>query len=99
MKTFDDLTDQPVHSLIGRYNVVDAGGEKLGTLDALWTDQDTGKVEFLGVKTGWLSGKIHVVPARGVELEDDKDRIRVPYEAQQVKDAPSYPAQEELSEA
>jgi uncharacterized protein (TIGR02271 family) len=98
MKTFDTLTDQPSHSLIG-YNVMDAGGEKIGTLDALWTDEQTGKVEFLGVKTGWLAGKIHVVPARGVEIEDDKDRVRVPYEAQQVKDAPSYPAQEELSEA
>jgi uncharacterized protein (TIGR02271 family) len=43
-------------------------------------------------------GKIHVVPARGAEIEDDKDRIRVPYEAQRVKDAPSYPTDEQLAE-
>jgi uncharacterized protein (TIGR02271 family) len=98
MKTFDNLTDQPSPSLIG-YNVIDARGEKIGTLDALWADEATGKVEFLGVKTGWGLGKIHVVPARGAEIEDDKDRIRVPYEAQRVKDAPSYPAEEQLSEA
>jgi hypothetical protein len=51
MKTFDNPTDQPSPSLIGRYNVADARGEKLGTLDALGTDEQTGKVEFLGVKT------------------------------------------------
>jgi uncharacterized protein (TIGR02271 family) len=42
-------------------------------------------------------GKTHVVPARGVEIHDDY--LRVPYEAQRVKDAPSYPAEEVLSEA
>ncbi len=98
MTTFENLTDQTFHSVIGK-NVVDQGGEHIGTLDALWTDEETGKVEFLGVKTGWLFGKTHVVPARGVEIHDDRDQIRVPYETQFVKDAPSYPAHEELSDA
>ena len=98
MNTFDDLTDQTFHSVIGR-NVVDERGEHIGTLDALWTDEDTGKVEFIGVKTGWIFGKTHVVPVRGVEIHDDQDHVRVPYEAHFVKDAPSYPADQELSDA
>jgi len=98
MNTFDDLTDQTFHSVIGR-KVVDTRGEDIGTLDALWTDEETGKVEFIGVKTGWIFGKTHVVPARGVEIRDDQDQVRVPYEAQFVKDAPSYPAHEELTDA
>lgn len=98
MNTFDDLTDQTFHSVIGR-KVVDSRGEDIGTLEALWTDEETGKVEFIGVKTGWIFGKTHVVPARGVEIRDDQDQIRVPYEAQFVKDAPSYPAHEELTDA
>ena len=97
MNTFDDLTDQTFHSVIGR-TVVDERGDNIGTLDALWTDEETGKVEFIGVKTGWIFGKTHVVPARSVEIHDDQDHIRVPYEAQFVKDAPSYAANEELSD-
>ncbi|HEY0793338.1 MAG TPA: PRC and DUF2382 domain-containing protein [Chthoniobacterales bacterium] len=98
MNTFDNLSDQTFHSVIGR-NVVDQGGEHIGTLDALWTDEETGKVEFLGVKTGWLFGKTHVVPVRGAEIHDDQDQIRVPYSIDKVKEAPSYPAHEELTNA
>jgi sporulation protein YlmC with PRC-barrel domain len=93
MNTFDDLTDQTVPSLIGR-KVVDSRGESIGTVDALWTDEATGKVEFIGVKTGWLLGKTHAVPARGAEIHDDG--LWVPYDAPHVKDAPSYPAEEPL---
>jgi uncharacterized protein (TIGR02271 family) len=96
MNTFDDVNDQTFQSLIGR-KVIDNRGDTIGTLDALWTDETSGKVEFLGIKTGWLLGKTHVVPARGVEIHDDQ--IRVPYDAQLVKDAPSYPAEEPLSDA
>jgi uncharacterized protein (TIGR02271 family) len=96
MNTFDDVNDQTFQSLLGR-KVIDDRGDTIGTLDALWTDEASGKVEFLGVKTGWLLGKTHVVPARGVEIHDD--RIRVPYDVQLVKDAPSYPAEEPLSDA
>ena len=96
MSTFDDLTDQTFPSIIGR-KVVDERGDDIGTLDALWTDEDTGKVEFLGVKTGWIFGKTHVVPAGGAQLQDD--HVRVPYQAEFVKDAPSYPPHEELSYA
>lgn len=96
MNTFDDVNDQTFQSLIGR-KVVDNRDDTIGTLDALWTDETSGKVEFLGVKTGWLLGKTHVVPVREVEIHDD--RIRVPYDAQQVKGAPSYSADEALSNA
>jgi sporulation protein YlmC with PRC-barrel domain len=96
MSTFDDLTDQTFPSIIGR-KVIDQNGNDIGTLDALWTDEDTGKVEFLGVKTGWIFGKTHVVPAHGAQMQEDY--IRVPYEADFVKDAPSYPPHEELSYA
>lgn len=96
MNTFDDINDQSFQSFIGR-KVVDDRGDTIGTLDALWTDETSGRVEFLGIKTGWLLGKIHVVPVRGVEIHDD--RIRVPYDAQLVKDAPSHSAEEALSDA
>jgi uncharacterized protein YrrD len=91
MSTFDDLTDEAFDSVIGR-KVVDQRGEDVGTLDGLWTDEDTGKVAFLGVKTGWIFGKTHVVPVHNVQIQEDY--VRVPYEAHFVKDAPSYPPDE-----
>lgn len=96
MSTFDDLTDQTFPSIFGR-KVVDERGDDIGTLDALWTDEDTGKIEFLGVKTGWIFGKTHVVPAHSAEMQEDY--VRVPYQADFVKEAPSFPAHEELSYA
>jgi sporulation protein YlmC with PRC-barrel domain len=96
MSTFDELTDETFPSIIGR-KVADQHGDDVGTLDALWTDEDTGKVEFLGVKTGWIFGKTHVVPAHGAQIQEDY--VRVPYDADFVKDAPSYPPHEELSYA
>ncbi|MBV9998784.1 MAG: PRC-barrel domain-containing protein [Verrucomicrobia bacterium] len=96
MSTFDDLTDQTFPSIFGR-KVIDERGDDIGTLDALWTGEDTGKVEFLGVKTGWIFGKTHIVPAHSAELQED--HVRVPYQADFVKDAPSFPAHEELSAA
>ena len=94
MSTFDDLTDQAFPSVIGR-TVVDERGDDVGTLEALWTDEDTGKNEFLGVKTGRIFGKTHVVPVHGTQIQ--QDHVRVPYQADFVKDAPSYSPHDELS--
>ncbi|MBV9489854.1 MAG: PRC and DUF2382 domain-containing protein [Verrucomicrobia bacterium] len=98
MKTFDELSEQTTQALIGR-QVVDERGEGFGTLEALWTDEASGKAQFLVIRSGGLGGKTQVVPARGAEVDEANDAIRLPYAAQRVKEAPSYPAEEELSEA
>ena len=81
--TFRDLID---------YNVVDQGGDHVGTLHSLWSDQDSGALEFLGVKTGWLFGSNHVVPAAGVQVDEENRSIQVPYALDLTKDAPSIAA-------
>jgi uncharacterized protein (TIGR02271 family) len=78
------------------YDVVDRDEEKIGTLDCLWSDH-TGQATFLGVRTGWIFGRTHVVPAHGAHVSRNSNRIRLPYSVQKVKEAPAYDADEEIS--
>jgi uncharacterized protein (TIGR02271 family) len=79
------------------YDVVDRDGEKIGTLHCMWSDH-TGEAAFLGVHTGWLFGRTHVVPAQGVEVNEARHHLRLPYSTQKVKDAPSYEQTAEMTE-
>src|SRR5947209_7835869 len=66
------------------YEVVDEGEKKLGTLSCLWLDR-SGQPAFLGIKTGWLFGKTHVVPADRVDVNQGSRRIRLPYSEDMIK--------------
>lgn len=84
----------PTHSSeIGRfidYTVVDRSGEKVGTVDAVWEDE-TGQPYYVAVRSGWLGlGKAHVVPAERAEVSERDRKIRLPYEAEQMKNAPAF---------
>jgi hypothetical protein len=67
--------------------VRDRDGEKLGTLGALYLDQDTERPAYAGVHTGLFRRHESVVPLDGAE-EVDGD-VRVPYDAAQVREAPN----------
>lgn len=73
------------------YDVVDMKDDKVGTLRCLWSDH-TGEPAYLGVHTGWFFGKTHVVPADRAQVNERERRIRIPYAAEHVKDAPAYEA-------
>jgi len=77
------------------HKVVDQDGNKIGKLNCLWSDTE-GEPAYLGVQTGWLFGKTHVVPARRVEVNESTETIRLPYTAEKIKDAPSYASDAEL---
>ena len=98
MKSLKNLTGDSLEQLID-YNVVDQNGDEIGTLHSLWSDPDTGSVEFLGVKTGWLFGHNHVVPAEKAELDETTNVVRLPYTEAFIKEAPSISADAEISEA
>jgi uncharacterized protein (TIGR02271 family) len=76
-------------------DVVDSTGNKIGTVDNVWVDDATNELEFVGVKTGWLFGKTHIIPCADAQISDGQ--ITVPYAEDQIKDAPSYGADDELS--
>jgi len=78
------------------WRVVDPAGEEIGTLDEIYLDDDTGEPEWALVKTGLLSRGTPFVPLAGAEGEGDVVTVR--FSKDQVKDAPSVKAGEELSQ-
>jgi len=76
-------------------DVFDSSGNKIGSVDGVWIDDATNELEFISVKTGWLLGKSHIIPAQSAQFSADS--IQVPYSEDQIKDAPSYSADEEIS--
>src|SRR5512133_113056 len=83
-----DLPNLNLERVAG-YDVYDKNEEHIGKVTALWTDH-SGQPAFLGVRTFWLLGKTHVVPAYGGRVHTQEARIRLPYLSEDVKGAPSY---------
>ena len=77
-------------------DVYDASGAKLGTLEEIYLDADTGAPEWALVNTGMFGTKSTFVPLR--DATDDGGTLRVPYEKAQVKHAPSIDPDGELSQ-
>lgn len=98
MKTLKEITGDSLEQMID-FKVIDQDGDSVGTLHSLWSDPTTGAVEFLGVKTGWLFGQNHVVPAEKAELDESQNVVRLPYTSLFVKEAPAISADAEISEA
>ena len=77
-------------------DAVDSDGKKIGTIEEIYMDVETGKPEWLAVKTGMLGSKVSFIPI--AEASEAGGEVRVPYDKQQVKDAPSAEADNELSQ-
>lgn len=97
MKAIKTMTSDSLEAIID-FKVVDEQGEQIGSLHSLWSDPGTGAVEFIGVKTGWLFGRNHVVPADRAELDENLSAVRLPYAEAFIKEAPSISADAEISE-
>src|SRR4051812_49659317 len=79
------------------YAVVDRNGDKVGSVDAVWQDE-SGEPYYLAVRTGWLHmGKAHVVPAHNAQVDEAKRRIKLPFDAARIKEAPAFASEEELT--
>jgi uncharacterized protein (TIGR02271 family) len=77
--------------------VRDRDGEKIGTVDELYFDQATDRPEWMTVKTGLFGMKTTFVPVEGAQPEGE-DELRVPYEKDRVKGAPSIDPDHELTQ-
>lgn len=69
--------------------------EKIGEISDIYLDQDTGRAEWLTVKTGLLGGRLSFVPLS--EARAEGDHIRLSYDKDMIKDAPKVDANDELS--
>jgi uncharacterized protein (TIGR02271 family) len=89
----------PMESAVAAWRgaaAVDPNGEKIGTIDEIYADADTGKPEWLAVKTGLFGMRLSFVPI--AEATETGGQVRVPYDNQQVKDAPAVERDDELSQ-
>jgi len=77
--------------------LVDRDGNRIGTIDAIYLDDQTGQPEWALVNTGLFGTKSSFVPlAQATQTGDD---VRGPYDKQLVKDAPRVDPDQHLSEA
>ena len=76
--------------------VVSSDGDKIGTLEEIYLDTESGAPEWAAVTTGFLGTKQTFVPL--AQAEPQGGRVTVPYSKDQVKDAPSIDPDGELSQ-
>jgi uncharacterized protein (TIGR02271 family) len=77
--------------------VVSQDGDKIGTMDEIYLDRDTGEPEFGLVNTGLLGTSKSFVPL--AEASERSGDVAVPYSKDQVKNAPRLAADAELSQS
>ena len=71
------------------HEVVGDDGEKIGYIDLIFRDNESGAPEWLGIWDGLPDGKPRwLVPVRGAEV--DADVVRLPWPAETVRQAPTY---------
>jgi uncharacterized protein (TIGR02271 family) len=79
------------------YELIDADGQKVGSVHSLWLDTATNEPEFVAVKSGML-GRTHIVPVAGAQIDGSSRQLRVPYRRDQIGAAPHIDETAELSE-
>lgn len=88
-----ELTE--AYGLEGR-TLLDRDGDKIGKIDELYEDRESGRPEWALVHTGLFGTKKSFVPLAGAEPTGED--VRVPIEKARVKDAPGIEPDGELSE-
>jgi uncharacterized protein (TIGR02271 family) len=76
-------------------DLIDADGDKIGSVDEIYLDDETGQPEFALVKSGLFGATRHFVPLR--DAAQSGNDLTVPYSKDKVKDAPSLDAAGHLS--
>jgi sporulation protein YlmC with PRC-barrel domain len=76
-------------------DVVDRNGEKLGKLEEVYFDGETDEAAFAAVKSGLVNKSITLVPLGRASV--GRDYVRVDQAKGDVKKAPSFDTDSELS--
>jgi uncharacterized protein (TIGR02271 family) len=77
-------------------DLYDSDGDKLGSIEEIYLDNETGAPEWALVKTGLFGSKSTFVPVR--DASDEGGTVRVPFDKATVKDAPKPDADGQLSQ-
>jgi sporulation protein YlmC with PRC-barrel domain len=57
--------------------VLDSGGEKVGTVEDVYFDIETDEPQFLCVRAGWLRHRVVLIPVGGVTASPDHLSVAV----------------------
>ena len=76
-------------------DLYDSSGDKIGKIEEIYLDAESGEPEWALVNTGMFGTKSSFVPLR--DASDDGGSVSVPYDKSQVKDAPKMDPDGELS--
>jgi hypothetical protein len=68
-------------------NAYDAQGVRIGTIDAVYYDDQTGRPEWLAIRTGFFGMHVSFAPIVGGVVQCGN--LLLPYSKDQVKDAPN----------
>lgn len=81
------MPQQPdVQDWIG-HDAVDSSGDKIGSIDAIYIDDQSGQPEWVAIKTGLFGSNLSFVPIQGATRKEDD--LCVAFSKDQVKDAPN----------
>ncbi len=83
------ITQEQVHSLYGR-DMYDRDGDKVGSIGQIW-DDGIGRPGWASVRTGLFGLHESLVPLQDADLQGD--RVVVPFDKAQIKDAPNIDAE------
>jgi len=81
------VDEHNARALVG-HEVVDCHGKSIGYVDQVFNDAETGEPEWLGVITGGLRRRTHLVPISGLEPENVSLKVR--WTKDRVKGGPEY---------
>src|SRR5919107_1745670 len=77
-------------------DLCDRDGDKIGSIEEIYLDTQTGEPEWALVHTGLFGTKQTFVPLR--DASEGDGTLRVPFEKSQVKDAPKVDPDGQLSQ-
>ena len=77
--------------------MVDRDGDRVGTIESIYVDDQSGEPEWALVNTGLFGTRSTFVPI--AQATSSSDQVQVPYEKQLIKDAPRMDPDGHLSEA
>jgi uncharacterized protein (TIGR02271 family) len=76
--------------------MVDRDGDRIGDIESIYVDDQTGEPEWALVNTGLFGSRSSFVPI--AQASGYGDQVQVPFEKQRVKDAPNVDPDGHLSE-
>lgn len=81
------------------YEVIDPLSHGVGTVEGVWVSPDDDQLEFVGVKTGLIGEKMHLVPVDGAVIDDANRAIHVRYAHDRIENAPNFGVHDEIGAA